>query len=69
MAADETLVTEGRPSEHEKIEAWRLEQLLRAGYSVEDAEALASRADVDLHIAVTMVARGCPPQQAARILL
>jgi hypothetical protein len=53
----------------EPSEAWRLEQLLRAGYSIEQAEALARRGDVDLHQAVKLVDGGCHADLAARILL
>jgi hypothetical protein len=52
-----------------KILAWRREQLTRAGYSAHDADALAWQNEVDLHAAVALVARGCPPALAARILL
>ena len=56
-------------SEIERIEGWRREELERAGYSVEAAEALAARHDIDLHAAVELVERGCPPEIAIRILL
>jgi cephalosporin-C deacetylase-like acetyl esterase len=49
--------------------AWRREQLVNVGYSDWDAETLATRADVDLHVAVGLVAHGCPPALALRILL
>jgi hypothetical protein len=49
--------------------SWRREQLARAGYSTEDASTLAERGDIDLHLAVDLVERGCPPALAARILL
>jgi hypothetical protein len=56
-------------SEAERVEAWRLKQLLDAGYGRWDAEELARRADVDLHAAVELVSlRGCDPETAARIL-
>jgi hypothetical protein len=48
---------------------WRFSQLARSGYSEGDALALAARADVDLHRAADLVARGCPPSLALRILL
>lgn len=50
-------------------EAWRLEQLLTAGYSVELAEKLAAARDVDLHQALDLVSQGCTPGLAAEILL
>ena len=49
--------------------AWRREQLARVGYSREDASTLAERGDIDLHLAVDLVERGCPPALAVRILL
>jgi hypothetical protein len=51
------------------LAAWRREQLARVGYSGEDASTLAERGDIDLHLAVDLVERGCPPALAARILL
>ena len=57
-------------TEGERVEAWRLEELMRAGYPSELARELASRVDVDLHTAVALVSdQGCPPEVAARILL
>ena len=49
--------------------AWRIDQLTRAGYPDLAAIALAASADVDLHVAVDLVARGCSPSLAVRILL
>ena len=56
-------------TEHNAILAWRREQLARVGYSDWDAETLATHTDVDLHLAVRLVARGCPPELALQILL
>ena len=56
-------------AEYPRIIAWRLEQLTRIGYSELAAAALAASAEVDLHLAVDLVARGCPPSLAVRILL
>ena len=44
-------------------------ELERAGYSRRAAGRLASRHDVDLHRAVELVRRGCPPELATKILL
>lgn len=55
--------------ELERVELWRAQELERAGYGVRDAAALAQRHDVDLHFAVDLVGRGCPPELAAQILL
>ncbi len=56
-------------TEVERIERWRLEELLRAGYSPDGAAALAGRLDIDLHEAVALLERGCPAEVALRILL
>jgi hypothetical protein len=52
-----------------RVMVWRHEQLALAGYSARDAAALAKRSYVDLHAAVELVGRGCPPELATRILL
>jgi hypothetical protein len=48
---------------------WRFSQLMKSGYGTEDAIVLATHTDVDLHHASDLVARGCPPLLALRILL
>ena len=48
---------------------WRFSQLARSGYGIEDAITLATHLDVDLHRAADLVARGCTPSLALRILL
>jgi hypothetical protein len=59
-----------RSSEGERVHAWRLEELERAGYPGELARELADRFEIDLHHAVGLVReQGCPPEVAARILL
>jgi erythromycin esterase-like protein len=55
-------------NERERIVAWRREELRRAGYSPEAAIVLAANADVDLHLAIDLRARGCPHETALRIL-
>ena len=55
--------------EAERVLLWRLGALGRAGYGNEAAMWLALRSDVDLHLAVDLLARGCPPETAVRILL
>jgi len=42
--------------------------LMRVGFAGDDAVALAARLDVDLHEAIELIQRGCPPELAARIL-
>jgi len=56
-------------SEHERVERWRTEELLRAGFDPAAAVEVAARFDIDLHAAIELVDRGCPPELAARILL
>lgn len=48
---------------------WRFEELNRAGFPDHIALELALAKDIDLHRAVDLVSRGCPPTTAARILL
>jgi hypothetical protein len=48
--------------------AWRFDSLCRAGFDLESAAVLATCVEIDLHEATTLVARGCPPPTAVRIL-
>ena len=56
-------------TEGERIERWRAEELERAGYDELEAAELAGRLDIDLHLAVELLGRGCPQKTALRILL
>ncbi|MBD0347537.1 MAG: hypothetical protein ICV59_00170 [Thermoleophilia bacterium] len=56
-------------TETERIEHWRYEALVRAGYEPTAARRLAARQDVDLHIAVGMLEKGCSEDLALAILL
>ena len=56
-------------TETERIQRWRAEELERAGYGAAEAGELAARPDVDLHLAVELLERGCPTGVALRILL
>ena len=56
-------------TEAERVERWRAEELERAGYDSAVAQELALRPDVDLHVAVELLGRGCPADLAAEILL
>ena len=47
---------------------WRFNQLKLAGYEEAAAGELASRADVDLHVALDLLKRGCPQALALDIL-
>jgi hypothetical protein len=64
MAAAET-----RMDENTLIEAWRAEELERAGYPLEAAVEIAGRHDIDLHRAVDLLRLGCPIELAIRIVL
>lgn len=55
-------------TELERVERWRTEALVRAGYDRASAEELASRLDVDLHTAISLLERGCPAELAVQIL-
>ena len=55
-------------TEMERVERWRTSELMRVGFPGDDAVALAARFDVDLHQAIELVQRGCPPDLAIRIL-
>jgi hypothetical protein len=59
---------EQREAKMEAVLGWRLEQLLLAGYDRRDAGQLARRTDVDLHQAVDLLGKGCPPKLAVAIL-
>jgi hypothetical protein len=56
-------------TEHERIERWRAEELERAGYDAWSAAQLAASHEVDLHLAVELLERGCAPGLAVKILL
>jgi len=50
------------------VTSWRIEQLTAAGYSADAALVLALDREVDLHLAVSLLERGCPPDTALQIL-
>ena len=54
--------------EPETVTSWRVERLLDAGYGAEAALVLALDRDVDLHLAVSLLERGCPADTALEIL-
>jgi len=56
-------------TEIERIERWRAEALERAGYEPRAAAELASRLDIDLHLASDLLAAGCSEELALQILL
>jgi hypothetical protein len=56
-------------TELERVESWRAEELVRAGYTPTDAVALAARHDIDLHQAIELMALSCPYELAIEILI
>jgi hypothetical protein len=69
MAMSAANLTTTFDSELEIVEQWRHEELERAGYDSEAATVLAASHDVDLHLAVDLLERGCPIDLALQILL
>ncbi len=59
----------GGPSEEERVLAWRVDRLERAGFDVVTALELALRRDIDLHRATDLVHSGCPLETARQILI
>jgi hypothetical protein len=53
----------------QRILSWRFEALSKAGYEASDALVLATRVEVDLHVATDLLEQGCPVSTALRILL
>jgi hypothetical protein len=64
MAAAQEIVE----TEIERVERWRTAELMRVGLAGDDAVSLAARFEVDLHEAISLVERGCPPELVVRIL-
>lgn len=67
MAKMQTL-DEYTETELERVERWRAEALVRAGYDERAAMELAGRQDVDLHTAIGLLEGGCPADLAVKIL-
>lgn len=61
-------VASPRRSEDERVFDWRLACLRAAGFDDDDSATLARERSVDLHVALDLVRRGCPPETAVRIL-
>lgn len=47
---------------------WRISELLKAGFSERLAVITALHEEIDLHQAIELVRKGCPPKIAFRIL-
>jgi hypothetical protein len=69
MAMSAANLTTRVDTELEIVEQWRHEALERAGYDAEAAVVLAASHDVDLHLAVSLLERGCSQELALQILL
>lgn len=52
---------------HEVV-SWRLDQLVRAGFTLSVATRLARDPRYDLHALIELIECGCPPGLAVRIL-
>jgi len=65
-AADSELAVD---TESERVTAWRACELMRAGYEPVIAAELAEHGEIDLHVALELIERGCPQELAAQILL
>jgi hypothetical protein len=55
-------------TEEARIRRWRRAQFLALGFTLEEAQAL-TKAPVDLGQMRTLIASGCPPETARRIVL
>lgn len=69
QAAEVEDVVENTTDPAAKVLGWRVEQLLDAGFDSNAAFVLALDRTVDLHEAIELVRRGCPPETALRILV
>lgn len=56
------------PHEQDRVDSWRLYQLLKLGVPREEAENLARRPDVDWHQLARLIRAGCPTDTALRII-
>ena len=64
-----TLIAPSRAErELEEVTSWRVERLRAAGYDEEASIVIALDRDVDLHLAVSLLERGCPTDTALQIL-
>jgi hypothetical protein len=56
-------------TEAERVERWRADELVRAGFDPDSALKLAADLSVDIRHAAQMLEQGCPPELALQILL
>jgi hypothetical protein len=64
-----TLAEHETETEYDRVFEWRLEVLMRSGYPSSEAWLLAAAHEVDLRLAERLLADGCEPATAARILI
>jgi hypothetical protein len=69
MESETATVRGRRTPEEARVIQWRAAELVRAGYSTFEADAISIRMEIDLHRAVDLSQRGCPHDLALRILL
>lgn len=68
MPASSSAAEEARPLLGLDVLSWRYKCLEDAGFPVEAAIMLAENIEVDLHVAVRLLERGCSVEQAVAIL-
>jgi len=56
-------------TEAERVERWRADELIRAGFDPDSAQKLAADPTVDIRRAAHMLEQGCTPDLALQILL
>jgi hypothetical protein len=66
---EDLFVAEVAEHDTDGVLMWRFERLRRAGYGAAAASRLARAKDVDLHVAIDLLGRGCDRLTALRILL
>ena len=68
MAIETPIAPTRTARERGAVTSWRIERLTGAGYPADAALVLALDREVDLHLAVSLLERGCPPDTALEIL-
>ena len=63
-AVDDLIETEA-----ERVERWRADELIRAGYDPSSAAQIAANLEIDIRRAARMLEQGCSPDLALQILL
>lgn len=55
-------------TERQRVTTWRIERLIDAGYDHESALLIGIDTTIDLHLAIDLLRRGCPVENALQIL-